>query len=206
MRKSRSVARWMDWWKAAMFSRPEDILQQVEQVAQNTAGGSAQLAYQAQGISLGSAEAQSAGCRGFHVMAFVDDQVVVLGENAVSGGNIREQQGMVDNQDMRALGDLPGAVEGTPTCDAGLAGFGFTSLIFCRKAHPHIAFRGPIEIDFSPVAAVTFCCQTNIFARTRISSTLSGPRWRSEFEPARAEVIASPFQDGGAQIEVERLA
>ena len=165
------------------------------------------LAQQARQVDLGDAEAERVGGGGFQVMGLVDDQVIVFGQHAVAGGDIRKQQGVVDDQQVGALRGLAGAVKGAGAAGALHAHFRLAAFIFGGDAHPDVAFGRTVQVDLIAVAAESLnCSQTSTLASTRISSTLSGPRWRRTLQAARAEVIAAPFEHGRAQIDAERVA
>ena len=125
-----------------------------QQAAEDAGGGAAHLAQQARQVGLGDAEAERVGRGGFEVMGFVDDQVVVFGQHAAAGGHIREQQGMVDDQQVGALGGLAGAVEGAGAAGALHAHFGLAAFVFGGDADPDVALRRAVEVDLIAVAAV----------------------------------------------------
>ena len=136
-----------------IFRRFQGVFEQHEQVANDTARRPAQLAQKAQHVGLRDLEAQGAGGGGLHVMAFIDDQIIVFRQHAAAGSDIRQQQGVIDDDQMRALGRLARAIERAAAGDAHLAAFGLAAFILRGEAQPDIALGRAIEVDFAPVAA-----------------------------------------------------
>ena len=103
---------------------------------------------------MGDFEAESRGSGCFEVVGFVDDEVIKLGQHAVAGGDIGQQEGMVDDEQVGALGGLASTVEGAGSAGAAHADLGFAAFIFCRDAHPNFAFDGTVEVDLVAVSRV----------------------------------------------------
>ena len=103
-------------------------------------------------IALSEVVAQGVGGSVFQVVGFVDDQVIVFRQDTVPDGDIRQQQGMVDNQQVGALGCLAGAVERAGAAGALDAGIGRAGFIFRRDAHPRLALDRPVDVDLGAVA------------------------------------------------------
>ena len=93
----------------------QDRLGGAQRPAQQTGGGTAQLPQGALDVHLGHVKAECIGGGVFQVVRFVNDQVVVFGQDTVAGGDICQQQGMVDHQNVRALRSLARLVEGADT-------------------------------------------------------------------------------------------
>ena len=79
--------------------------------ASHAAVGRAQLLQEHEHVALVGRKAQLVGGHVLQVVRLVDDQVLVLGQDAVLRGQVRDQQGVVDHHDVRRLGLAPGPVE-----------------------------------------------------------------------------------------------
>ena len=91
-------------------------------------------------IHLREAEGEGAGGGGFKVMGFIHDEVLVFGQHAVAGDDIRQQEGMVDDEDVGGLGGHAHLVEGAGAAGAAHADFGFAAFILGGKARPNLTF------------------------------------------------------------------
>ncbi len=101
-----------------------------EEPAQDSRRRASDLAGHALHVKLGQAETEGIGGGGLHVMGFVYDHIAVFGQDLAAGGNIREQECVVDDQHMGGLGGLPGTVERTDAAHASQASIVGTIIIF----------------------------------------------------------------------------
>ena len=89
----------------------------------------------------------------FQVVGLVDDQVVVFRQDPAAGGHIGQQQGVVDDQEVGALGGLAGPVEGAGAAGALDADLGLAAFVLGGDAHPDIALGRAVQVDLAAVAA-----------------------------------------------------
>ena len=185
------------------ISGQQGMREQVEQASDETAVDAANLAQHALEIHLGEPEGKGVGGGGFKVMRFIHDEVLVFGQHAVAGDHIRQQEGVVDDQDVRGLGCHAHLVEGAGAAGAADAHLGFAAFIFGGEARPDFAFAGTVEVDLAAVTAAALIEPDQHLGQHAQFIRVVGAGLAQGFEAARAEVIAASFDDHGAHLGFE---
>ncbi|MPN44989.1 hypothetical protein SDC9_192556 [bioreactor metagenome] len=80
--------------------RGHTVADQRQQMAKQTVGDAADLAQQADEVGLIDTKAQGTGRSGFNVVAFIHDQVLIIGQHPAAGDHVGQEQGMVDDQNV----------------------------------------------------------------------------------------------------------
>ena len=101
---------------------------------------------------MGHPKTEGVGGSRLDVVSLVDDQIIVLRQNTVTGSHISQQKGMVDDDQVGALGGHPHTIEGAGSAGALHTGFSSATIIGSREARPDFAFDRPIQVDFAQVA------------------------------------------------------
>ena len=186
--------------ESCMIRWRKHTLGRLQRPTQRAALRSAELPQQTFDLVLGYSKAERIGGGIFQVMGFVHDQVVVFRQHAVACGDIRQQQGMVDNDEMGALSSLPGAVEGAGAAHALHTGLGGTAFVFRRDAVEDFAFSGPVQVELTAVSGGRLQQPDQHFAEHADLFRFLEFAAAQGFQPSRTQVVRTPFQHSCAYI------
>jgi hypothetical protein len=137
------------------------------------------------------------------VVGLVHDQVIVLGQHVAAGRHVREQQSVIDDQQMGGLGGQLGTIEGAASTGALQAGLIGTALVLSRQAQPDFALGRAGQVDLVAVAALflpqpdqDFCQHAQFIHRLRSVLAQVG-------QAAWAQVIVATLEHSRAQLEAQ---
>ena len=111
-------------------------------------------------------------------MGLVDDQMVVVRQGPIAHGHVREQQCMIDNDEVRGIALTPVAVEETAAALAGLAALGGAGAALVASRLHTAWSRPPARNNLARSPVVVWVSQTITRASTRSSSSLRSCRVR----------------------------
>ena len=120
--------------------------------AQHTRRRPADLLEHASQVEFGQPEGERVGGGRFEMMGLVHDQVIVGGQHVAAGGDVGQQQGVVDDQHVRRYGGLARLVERAGSAGGLDTGFAAAGIIFSRHARPHLALGRAGQVDLVAVA------------------------------------------------------
>ena len=152
---------------------------------------------------MGQAEAEGAGGGRFQVVALVHDQVFVIGQNFAASGYVGQQQGVVDDQQVRGLSRLPGAEEGAGAAGTLQAGLGRAGVVLGGDVQPDIPLGWAGQVDLGAVAAAVLQRPNQHLGQDAHFVRSLRPVPAQVLEAARAEIVRAAFQHSGAQINAE---
>ena len=154
-------------------------------------------------VKQGRAEAQRTGSGGFEVVAFIDDEIFVIRNHAFRVNRIRQQQRVIDDDDVRVQCLGADGVERTLVLFAEGTEIGTAALIFCREASPDFSLDGSINIQVAAVAGSVFTetdqhlSQHPHLFRCGCLTLLHGGK------PAGTKIVASSFLHSSTQFGLE---
>ncbi len=147
-------------------------------------------------IGLGHLERQPAGRGRFQLMAFVHDQILVVRDDPVAGSDVRQQQGMIDDDHVCAFGGQSGFIVWAGA--AGVLQTGLQAALFIVGGHPRPdgCLGGTTQVDLRHIA-----CPAGVQPHEHLGE-YPGLLRVARAEPARsreaprAQVVAPALEDG----------
>ncbi len=136
------------------------------------------------------------------MVGFVNDQVAVLGDDHVAGSNVRQQQRVVDDDNVGFGGALPRDVQRA----AGLtARIPIADIIFGVEAAPGYLFLARAQCDLVHVARVGLGQPVENAGIERHFVRVVGATMAHLLKEAGAQIVALAFQNGGPQLKEEHF-
>jgi len=154
----------------------------------------AKVAYHAVDVLGAQTVCHCVGGGGFEVVSLVDDKVVIGGQNAVFGGGICQQEGVIDHQNVGTLGSHARFIEGAASAGAFDAVFEFTALVFSRKPAPDQTLGHAVQVQLTAVAALAGLQPDQHLAHHAQFIEIFGFAPAHGVEATRAEIVAAPFE------------
>jgi hypothetical protein len=137
----------------------------------------------------------------FQMVRLVDHQVLVLGQHVPAGDHVREQQRVIDDQDVRAFGGLARAPERARPAQIAGAAIGRAALGIGRNAAPGELLAGAEQRQLGAVAGLRGRQPDQQLRQQAHFLRAAHAAVPQSLEPPRAQVVGAALEHGRAELE-----